>query len=81
MLVIDSVSSHIYENFIWLYYSKNILLFWLLLHIIHLLQLLDIVYFQPLKYYHAEAMDNVVQIENIEFTHIVFLAYIQLIWK
>ncbi len=60
ILVMDGASSHVHEEFIRLCYSKNILPFRLPPHTTHLLQPLDIVCFQPLKHYHAEAVDNAV---------------------
>ena len=70
MIVMDGASSHIYKEFIWLCYSKNVLSFRLPPYTTHLLQPLDVVCFQPLKHYHAEAVDNVVQTGDVEFTRI-----------
>ena len=54
-------------------HSKNILPFRSPPHITHLLQPLDVVCFQPLKHYHAQAVDNVVQTGDAEFTHVKIL--------
>lgn len=74
-LVMDGASSHVHEEFIRLCCSKNILPFRLPLYTTHLLQPLDVVCFQPLKHYHAEAVDNA------ESTCVEFLAHIQSIRK
>ncbi len=81
MLVMNSASSYIHEEFIRLCYSKNILPFRLPPYTTHLLQPLDIVCFQPLKHYQAEAVDNAVQTGDVEFTRVQFLAHIQSIRK
>ncbi len=81
ILVMDGASSHVHEEFIRLYYSKNILPFRLPPHTTHLLQPLDVVCFQPLKHYYAEAVDNAVQTRDVEFTRVEFLAHIQSIRK
>lgn len=81
MLIIDGASSHIYEEFIRLCYSKNILPFQLLPYTTNFLQPLDIVCFQPFKHYYTKTVDNAVQTRDVEFTHVEFLANIQSIRK
>ncbi len=81
ILVMDDASSHVHEEFIRLCYSKNILPFRMPPYTTHLLQPLDIVCFQPLKNYHAEAVDNAVRTGDMEFTLVEFLAHIQSIRK
>lgn len=57
VLIMDGAKSHTHSEFVRVCYSKNILPFRLPPHITHLLQPLDVVCFQPLKHYHAEAID------------------------
>lgn len=70
----NGASSHTNEEFMKVCYNKNILLFQLLPHITHLLQLLDVVYFQPLKHYHSKAIDATIRDKNYEFLKLEFLA-------
>lgn len=49
----DGASCHTNEEFVRFCYSKNILPFRLPSHTTHLLQPLNIVYFQPLTHYHS----------------------------
>lgn len=81
MLIMNGVESHMHSEFVQVCYNKNILLFSLPLHTTHLLQLLDMVYFQPLKHYHAEAIDAAVQLGDAEFFKVEFPARITTIRK
>ena len=53
MLIMDGASCHTNEEFVRICYSKNLLPFRLPSHTTHLLQPLNIVYFQPLTHYHG----------------------------
>ena len=81
MLIMDGAESHIYSEFVRVCYSKNILSFHLPPHTTHLLQPLDVVCFQPLKHYHAEAIDAAVRSRDAEFSKVEFLARITTIRK
>ena len=74
MLIMDRASYHTNEKFVQICYSKNILPFQLLPHTTHLLQLLDVVYFQPLKHYHSKTIDKKVRDGDYKFSKIKFLA-------
>ena len=76
MLMMDGTSCHTNEKFMQICYIKNILPFWLLPHTTHLLQLLDVVCFQPSKHYHPEAINKAVCNGNYKFSKIEFLAQI-----
>lgn len=54
--------------------NNRIILFGLPPHTTHFLQPLDVVCFQPLKHYHAEAIDIAVRTGDTEFSKIEFLA-------
>lgn len=76
MLIMNRASSHTNEEFVRVCYSKNILPFRLPPHTTHLLQPLDVVCFQPLKYYHSEAIDDAVRDGDYECSKLEFLARI-----
>jgi DDE superfamily endonuclease len=57
LLILDGFSFHIEYDFIEYAQNNNIILFGLPLHTTYFLQSLDVVYFQPLKYYHSKAID------------------------
>lgn len=63
MLIMDEAKSHTQSEFVRVCYSKNIPPFHLPPHTIHLLQPLDVVCFQPLKHYYAEATNAAVRRE------------------
>ena len=77
MLVMDGHGSHLYKDFIQYCHDNNIIPFQLPPHTTHLLQPLDIVCFQPLKHYHAEAINNAIRTGDIEFSKLEFLARFQ----
>lgn len=81
MLIMDRAESHTHSEFVRVCYSKNILPFWLPPHTTRLLQPLDVVCFQPLKHYHAEAIDAAVRSGDAEFSKVEFLARITTIQK
>ena len=58
-------------------YNNNIIPFGLPPHLTHLLQPLDVVVFQPLKHYHAKALDILVRDGCVTITKIEFLACIE----
>lgn len=72
----DGASSHTNEEFLRVFYSKNILPFRLPPHTTLLLQPLNLVCFQPLKQYQSEAVDSKVRNGDYEFSKIEFLARI-----
>jgi len=53
--------------------SVNIVPFCLPSHLTHLLQPLDITVFQPMKHYHAQAIEEAVRNGDIEFNRTTFL--------
>ena len=77
----DGAESHTHSEFVRVCYSKNILPFCLPPHTTHLLQLLDVVCFQPLKHYHSEAIDAKVWLGDAKFSKVEFLARITTIQK
>ena len=81
MLIMDGAESHTHSEFVRVCYSKNIVPFRLPPHRTHLLQPLDVVCFQPLKHYHAEAIDAAVRSRDAEFSKVEFLARITTIRK
>lgn len=81
MFIIDRAESHMHSKFVRVCYNKNNLPFCLPSHTIYLLQLLDIICFQPLKYYYAKAIDAAVQLGNTKFSKVEFLACITTIQK
>ena len=74
ILVSDGYGSHLGIDFIQQCWDKKIIPFCLPPHTTHLLQPLDVVCFQPLKYYHGEAIDCAVRTGDTEFTKVEFLA-------
>ena len=56
----DGYGSHCTQEFIQFCDDNGIIPFSFPLHSTHLLQPLDVVVFQPLKHYHAEALDLIV---------------------
>lgn len=78
MLIMDRASFYINKKFVRVYYSKNILPFQLLFYIIHLLQPLDVVCFQPLK--HSKAVDDIIWDGDYKFSKLEFLAQITSIY-
>ena len=43
-------------------------------HSTHLTQPLDVGVFQPMKHYHAEAVDNAIRLGDVDFNRLDFLA-------
>jgi hypothetical protein len=74
LLILDGFNSHNEYDFISYSTEHRIILFTLPPHTTHFLQPLDVVCFQPLKHYHAEAIDKAVHTGDTEFTKVEFLA-------
>ena len=55
----------------------KIILIYLSSHFTHLIQPLDVGCFQPFKHYHTQVIDCVVQLDNVEFGKLQFLAEFQ----
>ncbi len=69
--------SHHTKEFIQYCNDHDIVPFGLPSHLIHLLQSLDMVVFQPLKHYHAKALDIMVRDGVVNITKLEFLACIE----
>jgi len=76
LLLLDGHGSHCTREFISYCDEKKIIPFCLPPHTTHLLQPLDVVVFQPLKHYHAEAIDHATRTGCSDFNKIEFLAAI-----
>jgi hypothetical protein len=74
MLILDRYNSHLEFDFVEYYWNNYIVPFCLPSHITHFLQPFDVVCFQLLKYYHAEAIDRAVRTEDFNFFKYEFLA-------
>jgi DDE superfamily endonuclease len=74
LLILDGFSSHIEYDFVDYARRNFIVLFGLPPHTTHFLQPLDVVCFQPLKHYHAEAIDAAVRTGDTTFSKTEFLA-------
>ena len=81
LLILDGHSSHHTIEFIEFCESHKIILFAMPPHLTHLLQPLDVVVFQPLKHYHAKALDLIVRDGVVNITKLEFLGCIQGIRK
>ena len=77
LLLMDGYGSHCTQEFIQYCDDNGILPFGFPPHSTHLLQPLDVVVFQPLKHYHAEALDLIVRDGCANITKIEFLSVIQ----
>lgn len=74
LLLLDGYGSHLTYEF-WEYAKENrICLFRLPPHSTHLTQPLDVGVFQPMKHYHAEAVDNAIRMGDVDFGRLDFLA-------
>jgi DDE superfamily endonuclease len=74
MLISDGYNTHLKHDFLERCWDRMIVPFCLPPHTTHLLQPLDVCCFQPLKHYHAEAIDDAVRSGDTTFTRIEFLA-------
>ncbi|KJZ69210.1 hypothetical protein HIM_11410 [Hirsutella minnesotensis 3608] len=77
LLILDGFSSHHTYPFIEYCRRNGIVLFSVPPHLTHLLQPLDVVVFQPLKHYHAKAVDLAVRDGCTDITKVEFLDFIQ----
>jgi hypothetical protein len=77
LLLMDGYGSHCTQEFIQHCDNNGIIPFGFPPHSTHLLQPLDVVVFQPLKHYHAEALDLIVRDGCANITKIEFLSVIQ----
>lgn len=74
LLIMDGYGSHLTYEF-WKYATqKDIILFRLPPHSTHFTQPLDVGLFQPMKHYHAEAVDNAIRLGDADFSRQDFLA-------
>lgn len=77
LLIIDGHGSHHTKQFIEYCDNHGIIAFGMPPHMTHLLQPLDVVVFQPLKHYHAQALDILVRDGLTNITKIEFLGLIE----
>ena len=77
----DNHGSHHSMEFIQFCWDHDIIPFGLPANLTHLLQPLDVIVFQPLKHYHAEALDFLVRDGITQITKLEFLRLIQQIRK
>jgi hypothetical protein len=77
LLILDGHGSHHTRQFIQYCDDHGIVPFGLPPHLTHLLQPLDVVIFQPLKHYHAKALDILVRDGCVNITKLEFLSIIQ----
>ena len=77
LLILDGHGSHHTIEFIQYCEAHDIIPFGMPPNLTHLLQPLDVVVFQPLKHYHAKALDVMVRDGIVNITKIEFLSCIQ----
>ena len=77
LLILDGHGSHHTREFITFCDAHNIVPFGLPPNLTHLLQPLDVVVFQPLKHYHAKALDLLVRDGLVNITKVEFLSCIE----
>lgn len=77
LLILDGHGSHHTKEFIAYCDGHDIVPFGLPPNLTHLLQPLDVVVFQPLKHYHAKALDLLVRDGVVNITKIEFLSCIE----
>ncbi|OAQ57289.2 DDE superfamily endonuclease [Pochonia chlamydosporia 170] len=77
LLILDGHGSHHTKEFIAYCDAHDIVPFGLPPNLTHLLQPLDVVVFQPLKHYHAKALDVMVRDGLVNITKIEFLSCIE----
>ena len=73
MLIFDGHGSHCSSEFLWYCWSHKIIPFQLPPHSTHVLQLLDIGVFQPLKHWHQEAIHNKILYGDVSYSKVDFL--------
>jgi hypothetical protein len=77
LLILDGHGSHHTIEFIQYCDEHNIIPFGLPPNLTHLLQPLDVVVFQPLKHYHAKALDVIVRDGLVNISKLEFLSIIE----
>ncbi|KJZ70465.1 hypothetical protein HIM_10137 [Hirsutella minnesotensis 3608] len=77
LLILDGHGSHHTRQFIEYCDNHDIIPFGMPPNLTHILQPLDVVVFQPLKHYHAKALDVMVRDGLINITKLEFLSCIQ----
>lgn len=77
LLILDGHGSHHTRQFIRYCDDHNIIPFGMPPHLTHLLQPLDVVVFQPLKHYHAKALEAMIRDGLTNITKVEFLSLIQ----
>jgi hypothetical protein len=77
LLILDGHGSHHTKEFIQYCDDNNIIPFGMPPNLTHLLQPLDVVVFQPLKHYHAKALDLMVRDGLVNITKVEFLSCIE----
>ena len=77
LVILDGHGSHYTREFIQLCNDENIVPFGLPPHLTHILQPLDVVVFQPLKYYHTKELDLLARDGLTDFTKLDFLSIIK----
>jgi hypothetical protein len=77
LLILDGHGSHHTKQFIQYCDDNGIMPFGMPPHLTHLLQPLDVVVFQPLKHYHAKALNIMVRDGLVNITKIEFLSCIE----
>lgn len=77
LLILDGHGSHHTRQFIQYCDNHNIIPFGMPPNLTHVLQPLDVVVFQPLKHYHAKALDVMVRDGLVNITKLEFLSCIQ----
>lgn len=81
LLILDRQGSHHTKEFIEFCNAHGIIPFGLPPNVTHLLQPLDVVVFQPLKHYHAKALDLMVRDGLVNIIKVKFLGCIQEVRK
>ncbi|RPA90274.1 DDE-domain-containing protein, partial [Choiromyces venosus 120613-1] len=81
VLLLDGYGSHCTKQFIDYCNERNIIPFCLPPHMTHLLQALDVIIFQPLKYNHAKVVEEATRTGCSDFNKIEFLIAIGSIQK
>ena len=74
MLIMDGHGTHNHLDYINYCWQHNIIPFLFPPHTTHLLQPLDVVCSQPMKHYHSTAIHTAVQLGDLEFNKVEFLA-------
>ncbi len=73
MFILNEHRSYLTINFKELCISYKIILFLLFSHSTHLIQSLNVDYFQSVKYYYTETVDEAIKDDNITFSKLNFL--------